>query len=384
MTRNICAITGSRSEYGILRPVLLEIKKNSELNLSLIVTGMHLSEQHGHTIDEIISDEFPVNAIVEMTLDGSGGSTMAKSTGIGIIGMSQALQQIKPDIILIVGDRCEVLAASVSAIYMNIPIAHIHGGDKSSGGHADDSIRHAISKMAHIHFPVSEESYERLLKLGEEEFRTFYVGSPIVDTIKNIVYLSRKDIFRKYNLNPEEKMILLVQNPVTYEYIQAGEQLTKTLSALKEVNIQTLLVYPNSDMGSKEMINVIKEFDKFDFLRTIKNINHKDFLNLMKYSDLFIGNSSSALIESPFFGTPVVDIGSRQKGRERAENVLHAEYDEIDILDKINRSLYDEEHILKCRNCSNPYDKGGASVRIASVLAEIEINNKLLVKEITY
>ncbi|MBN2735012.1 MAG: UDP-N-acetylglucosamine 2-epimerase (hydrolyzing) [Methanomicrobiaceae archaeon] len=384
MTRNICAITGSRSEYGILRPVLLEIEKNSDLKLSLIVTGMHLSEQHGHTIDEIYSDGFPIGAVVEMTLDGSGGSTMAKSTGIGIMGLSQAFQQIKPDIILIVGDRCEVLAASVAAIYMNIPIAHIHGGDKSAGGHADDSIRHAVSKIAHIHFPVSKESHERLLNLGEENFRTFYVGSPVVDIINQTLFSNKADIFRKYGLNPEKKMILLVQNPVTYEYSHAGEQLIKTLNALKEVNIQTLLVYPNSDMGSKEMISVIKEFEKFEFLKTFKNINHKDFLNLMKCSDLFIGNSSSALIESPFFGTPVVDIGSRQKGRERAENVLHAEYNETDILEKINKSLYDEDHIKKCRNCSNPYGDGYASEKIASVLAEIEINNKLMVKEITY
>jgi len=384
MKKKICAITGSRSEYGILRPILFEIENHCELELSLIVTGMHLSEQYGYTIEGIRKDGFVIDAIVEMTLDSSSGSSMAKSTGLGIIGISQAFQQIKPDIILIVGDRCEVLAASIAAIYMNIPIAHIHGGDKSIGGHADDSIRHAISKISHIHFAVSKESQERLLKLGEESFRTFCVGSPVLDTIKNMDFLSKNEIFIKFGLNPKEKMILAVQHPITKESNESGEQLTNTLNALKKTNIQTILVYPNSDMGSKEMIKVIREFEKFDFLKTFKNINQKDFLNLMKYSNLYIGNSSSALIESPFFGIPVVEIGNRQKGRERAENVLSSEYSEDDILDKINKSLYDVKYIQKCRNCNNPYGKGQTSEIIASVLAEIEVNDKLMTKEITY
>lgn len=384
MTRKVCILTGSRSEYGILRPVLFAIKESESLELSIIVTGMHLSPQYGYTISDIEKDGFRVDAKVDMMLDSSSGISMAKSVGVGVIGLSQALEMLQPDIVLIAGDRIEPLAIAIATTYMNIPLGHIHGGDKSIGGHADDSVRHAITKLAHIHFAVSEESAGRIIKLGEDPSKVFLVGAPALDTILHEPLLTKHELCKKYRLNPANPLLMVVQNPVSREVDNAPDQMRETMEALVGVQQQTVIIYPNSDMGGRKMIEVINEYQHFPFINIVTNMPHRDYLSLMKISSAIIGNSSSALIEAPSFKLPAVNIGARQEGRERADNVIDVQNDHNLILSAINTAMFDKNFLNRVKKCKSPYGDGTASKKIVRILTEIELNPEILKKKITY
>jgi UDP-N-acetylglucosamine 2-epimerase (non-hydrolysing)/GDP/UDP-N,N'-diacetylbacillosamine 2-epimerase (hydrolysing) len=319
-----------------------------------------------------------------MMIDSSSGISMAKSVGIGIIGLSQALEMLQPDIVLIAGDRIEPLALAVAATYMNIPIGHIHGGDKSIGGHADDSIRHAITKMAHIHFAVSDESANRIIKLGEDPSKVFIVGAPALDTILNEPLLMKSELCKKYDLNLSNPILMVVQNPVSREVDSAPDQMRETMEALVNTKQQTLIIYPNSDMGGRKMIEVINEYQSFPFIKIVTNMPHKDYLSLMNVSSAIIGNSSSALIEAPSFKLPAVNIGSRQEGRERADNVIDVPYDRNLIISAIKTVMFDKKFLKRVKKCKSPYGDGISSKKIAKILTEIELNSDILKKKITY
>ena len=384
MTRKVCVLTGSRSEYGILRPVLFAITESESLDLSIIVTGMHLSPQYGYTISDIEKDGFLIDAKVDMMLDSSSGISMAKSVGIGIIGLSQALEMLQPDIVLIAGDRIEPLAIAIATTYMNIPLGHIHGGDKSFGGHADDSVRHAITKLAHVHFAVSNESANRIIKLGEDPSKVFVVGAPALDTILNERLLRKNELCKKYGLNPTIPLLMVVQNPVSREVDTAPDQMRETMEALVNIKQQTVIIYPNSDMGGRKMIEVINEYHNFPFLKIVTNMPHRDYLSLMKVSSAIIGNSSSALIEAPSFKLPAVNIGSRQEGRERADNVIDVPYERNLIISAINTVMFDKKFINRVKKSKSPYGDGTAGKKIIKILTEIELNIDILKKKITY
>ncbi len=384
MKRKICVLTGSRSEYGILRPVLFSIRESPSLELSIIVTGMHLSPQYGYTISDIEKDDLFIDARVDMMLDSSSGIAMAKSVGIGVIGLSQTLETLKPDIVVIVGDRIEPLALAIAATYMNIPVAHIHGGDKSIGGHVDDSIRHVITKMAQIHFVATVESGTRIIKMGEDPSKVFVVGAPALDTIFNEPLIEKEVLCKKYGLNPSYQIIMVVQNPVTREVNQAPDQMKETMEALVNNKQQTVIIYPNSDMGGRKMIEVINEYKKYPFIKIVKNIPHRDYLSLMKISSAIVGNSSSAIIEAPSFKLPAVNIGSRQEGRQRADNVIDVPYHRDLIAAAIKTSVSDKKFINRVKTCKSPYGDGTASEKIVKVLTEIELSENLLKKKITY
>ena len=383
MARKICVVTGTRAEYGLLKPVMNAIKKSPTLELSVIVTGMHLSQQFGYTLREIEEDGFRIDAKVDMLLDGNTGTVMAKSIGNGIISSAQALDIIKPDIILILGDRTEPFAAAIAGAYMNIPVAHIHGGDSAKSG-LDEYARHAITKLAHIHFPATEKSAKRIIKMGEDHSNVFVVGAPGLDTILNEKLIEPTDLAEKYNLDISKQILLVVQHPVTTEVEDAPDQIRETLETILELKHQTILIYPNADAGGRRMIEEIKKYEKNSFIKTFKSIPHKEYLSLMKIASLMVGNSSSGIIEAPSFGLPVVNIGSRQEGRERAENVIGVNYDKEEIKDAIKKALYDEDFREKVKKCKSPYGGGKAGVRIADVLNKIKIDKKLLQKKLTY
>jgi UDP-N-acetylglucosamine 2-epimerase (non-hydrolysing)/GDP/UDP-N,N'-diacetylbacillosamine 2-epimerase (hydrolysing) len=364
--------------------VMKAIENNPKLELSIIATGMHLSIEHGYTINEIKKDGFKIDTTVDMLLSNDTGASMAKSLGIGIIGITQALEQIKPDIILILGDRGEPFAGAVAASHMNIPIAHIHGGDSTTGGCIDESIRHSITKFANIHFPATEESAQRIKKLGEESWRIHMVGAPGLDTILNMKLIPRAQLIKRFSLDDHEPLILAIQHPVTIQHENAPKEMRITLEALAELNIQTVLIYPNADAGGRSMMEVIKEYEHLAFLHTFKSLSHIEYLSLMKISSALVGNSSSGIIEASSFHLPVINIGIRQEGRQHANNVINVVNDKIKIIEAINTALYDEGFKKKARECVNPYGDGKAGVRIAEVLAEIEINDALLQKRITY
>jgi len=249
MKRNIAVITGTRAEYGLLNPVMKAIANHSKLSISVIATGMHLSHEHGYTIDQIRKDGFRIDAAVDMLLSNDTGAAMAKSLGIGIIGITQALEHIKPDIILVLGDRGETLAAAIASSHMNIPLAHIHGGDTMTGGVIDNNIRHAITKLAHIHFPATRDSTNRILNLGEESWRVHLVGAPALDRILNADITSKAEMTHKYHLQKGKPLIMVVQHPVNTEFDQAGKQMLATLNVIVKLKRQTIIIYPNADAG---------------------------------------------------------------------------------------------------------------------------------------
>ncbi len=384
MKRKVAVITGTRAEYGLLYPVMKAIENNPKLELSMIVTGMHLSSEHGYTVNEIEKDGFKIDAMVDMLLSNDTGASMAKSLGIGIIGITQALEQIKPDIVLILGDRGEPFAGAIAASHMNIPVAHIHGGESTTGGCIDESIRHSITKFVHIHFPATEESAERIKKLGEEPWRIHTVGAPGLDTILNMELIPKERLIRRFSLNASEPLLLAIQHPVTTQPENAAKEMRITLEALAELNIQTILIYPNSDAGGRSMIEVIKEYEHLPFLHTFKSLFHIEYLSLMKIAGVLVGNSSSGIIEASSFHLPVVNIGIRQEGRQHTVNVIDVVHDKTKIIEAINKALHDEIFKKTVRECVNPYGDGKAGMRIAKVLAELEINNSLLQKKITY
>lgn len=382
--KNVCIITGTRADYGILKPVMSEIKKDKKLKLSIIATGMHLSRQFGYTIKEIEKDGFKINKKIKTVTKKDSLSEMAKSLGYGIIGITEALEQIKPDILMILGDRTEALASAISGAYINIPVAHIHGGDSAASTHIDDSNRHAITKLAHIHFPATKRSAERIIKMGEKPESVFVVGSPSIDSILNEKMYEPEEISKKYGLNLYEPILLVVQHPVSTEIKDNAKHIVETLNALKELKHQTILIYPNADAGGREMIKVIKKYEKYHFIKTFKNISHKEYLSLMKIASVMIGNSSSGIIEAPSFKLPVINIGTRQKERERAENVIDAKYEKKDIIARVEKALYDKVFLKKVKKCKNPYGDGKSSKRIIKILNEMKIDKKILQKKITY
>lgn len=380
--RKICVITGTRANYGRLKTVMNAIINHPKLELKLIVTGMHLIPEFGYTVTEVEKDGYTIDARVDMHLSNDTGASMCKSLGLGLIGITQAIESIQPDIILILGDRDEDLAGAIIGAHMNIPVAHIHGGEVT--GTIDESIRHAITKFSHIHFTATAGSCERLLKLGEVEEYVFNVGSPGLDAILNREYSVRSEVFNKFNLDISKKLIIVAQHPVTTQKEQAAQQMRETMEAIKELGEQTILIYPNADAGGRDMIDVIKEYENLDFIFTYRNINFEDYLALLKYADVMVGNSSSGIMEAPSYYLPVVNLGTRQDGREQAANILNIEHNQQFIREAIKKCLYDKTFIKQVNECINPYGDGKTGERIAHILDKIEINHKLIQKKIAY
>ena len=382
--KKIAVVTGTRAEYGILQPVLRAIDAKQGLRLLLVVTGMHLSHEFGYTVDEIEKDGFKISARVDMVPGSDTLEAMAESVGTGIIGMAKTWQQLKPDIILVLGDRVEPLAAAISGAYMNILVAHIHGGDSSKGG-LDEYARHAITKFAHIHFPATQRSAERIIKMGEDEWRVHVVGSPAMDAILNEPLIPREQVIKKFGIDSEKPLILLVQHPVTTEADKAGEQMTETLEAVTELGYPVIQLYPNADAGGRRIIEVIRDYEKrYSFIKTFKSLPRREYLSLLKVTSVLVGNSSSGMIDAPSFGLPVVNIGGRQEGRERGDNVIDVGYNKEKITTAIKKALTDTKFLKVVKKCYNPYGDGKASVRIAEILSSIANTPQLFQKKITY
>lgn len=379
--KNICVVTGTRAEYGLLKIVIQKIEESEVLKLSLIVTGMHLLKKFGGTINVIKKDGFPISKIVPMYEEKE--KNLGKALGNGVINLTHALKEIKPDILLILGDRYEPLAAALAASTLNIPIAHIHGGDNVHKGQVDEQIRHAITKFANLHFPVSPKSYERIKLLGEEEWRIHLVGSPGLDMIFNETLLNKEEICNEFNLEINQKIVLCVYHPYIIEKEKAGEQMGLILKILKDMNLQTIIIYPNNDPGCDLIIKEIESMKNTQKFLIFKNLERKLYLSLLKHSDLLIGNSSSGIIESPVFNLPVINLGNRNRGRETGENVINVFFDHTKITEAVNKALSNDFKNF-CKTVKNPYGKGKASEKIVKILEEIEINKKLLIKKLNY
>ena len=379
--RKIAAITGSRAEYGLARPIFDAIDSRKDLELSLIVTGMHLSREFGYTVKEIEKDGFEIAARIENLAPEDTGAAMTRSIGRCISGVVDALERIKPDILLVLTDLGHTLAGAIAGSHMNIPVAHLHGGDVS--GTVDEPVRHAITKLSHIHFAATKQSAERIIKMGEEPWRVHVVGAPGLDTILSEKLIERKKIAKKFALNQKKPILLVVQHPVTTEIEQAETQMRETMEALVKLKEQSIVIYPNADAGGRRMIKVLEQYRGYPFIQIHKSLPHIEYLSLMKIASVMVGNSSSGIIEAPSFHLPVVNMGTRQAGRERSTNVVDVGYDREEIVKAMKKAL-DRKFRAKVKKCKNPYGDGKASQRIVKVLSKIEITPKLLQKKITY
>ncbi|SHE63175.1 GDP/UDP-N,N'-diacetylbacillosamine 2-epimerase (hydrolysing) [Caldanaerobius fijiensis DSM 17918] len=383
--RKIAVVTGTRAEYGLLYWTLKEIANDPELELQLIVTGSHLSPEFGLTKRDIEKDGFKIYDEVEILLSSDTGQGIAKSIGLGIISFAQVFSRLKPHILLILGDRFEVFAAATAAMALNIPIAHIAGGESTEGA-IDEQIRHAITKMAHIHFPSCDYYAERIIKMGEEEWRVYNVGAPGLENIKKLKLLDKGELEKSLGIRLDLTTLLVTYHPETLERENIEQHVNNLLEALKETGCQIIFTYPNADSGGRYIIGKINDFvEKYKKARLYINLGQIRYLSLLKYVDVMVGNSSSGIIEAPSFKLPVVNIGSRQKGRLRALNIIDVGYSKEEILSGIRKALYDESFRRELKNTKNLYGEGDTSKKIVSVLKTVDINNEnFLMKKLTY
>jgi UDP-hydrolysing UDP-N-acetyl-D-glucosamine 2-epimerase len=381
LKRKIVVTTGARSEYGILRPVLLDIKKSKKLDLCLIVSGMHLSKKHGLTINEIKKDGFKIYKTVQMTPTGDSSYHMSKSLGEGIIKFSEIFRKIKPDINLILGDRDEVFASALAASHMNIPNAHIHGGDKSKAG-IDEYNRHAITKISNIHFTATKKSTLRVKKMGENPKYVFHTGSPSIDEIVNQSISNKKTLEKKYKVCFSGDEIILVFHPVTTETEKTQHDITNLLNSVSKFKREVIAIAPNSDAGGQIIFNTLQEYSKNHcFFQLYKSIPRKDYLGMLKYGGMLIGNSSSGIIEASYFNIPVVNIGIRQDGRESGNNTINTNNSTNSITNGIKKAIRFKDKQFKMNKI---YGDGKASEKIIKILENISIDKRLIQKQIQY
>ena len=372
MIKKVLYITGTRADYGLMHDALELLNEDENIHLDIAVTGMHLMEEFGYSLNEIKRDNFHLH-VINQTFLKDDNISMSNFIGNLIVDLTKLMDEIKPNMVLLLGDRGEMLAGAIVASYLQIPIAHIHGGDVSST--VDDSARHAITKLSNIHFAATEKSASRIRQMGENPDNIFVVGAPGLDSImKSKENVDKEYLMKKYGI--EKDFVLILQHPVSLEVDDSAFQIQQTLDAVLSTNYQVILIYPNADAGGRAMIDKINEYD----IDAYKNIPHDDFIGLLSLASVLIGNSSSGIIESSSFKLPVINIGTRQSGREKAENVVDVGYNSNEILGALNY-IESEEFITKLNNCDNPYGDGNAGNRICKILKETEINNNLLNKK---
>lgn len=379
---NVCVVTGTRADYGIYYPLLQKLQEDDSFELKLLVTGMHLSPYYGNTLKEVEKDGFEVAAKVDILIQGATGGNMARSVGLGIMGMTQAFESMNPDLIIVLGDRGEMLAATISASHLNIPVAHIHGGEVS--GSIDESVRHAITKLSHLHFTSTTKSAERITKLGEEPWRIHTVGAPRIDTIMNTELPKIQNVFGKYNIEflPND-YLLFVFHPVSTEVHDVGEQVENCMNVLVESKENIIVILPNSDAGNDKIFEVYERFGNNSKFNFITNFSPVDYLTVLKHAKGLVGNSSSGIIEAASFHVPVLNIGTRQNGRDRSANVIDVSIEKEEIAHGLKK-ITSEDYKKQMDDVKNIYGDGSASQGIIRVLKEINLEPSLLNKKITY
>jgi UDP-hydrolysing UDP-N-acetyl-D-glucosamine 2-epimerase len=386
--RKIGVITGARAEYGYLRPLMEKIRESSKLHLQTFVTGMHLVNEYGYTVREILRDNFEVTDTIDMGLKADNTNyDMATSIGEGIKGFANVFKKRNPDLVVVCGDRIEALASSIAAVSLNIPIAHIGGGEIAFG-EIDDSTRHCITKFAHLHFTSTKQSAERVLKLGEEKWRVFRVGALSLDTILNQELMEETKLRQKYSLQ-DKPIILVCYHPITTEWADAGRQMKVVMAATIEIaneeDTSIVVVFPNYYPGGYQIIHTIEKLGSdHKNIRIFESLPHFDFISLMAASSAFVGNSSSGIIEAPSLGIPYVCVGIRQDGRERAKNVIDVRCNRTEIMKGTRKALHDVDFLEIVKRRETPYGDGKAGDRIMRVINKVGINKKLIQKRMTY
>lgn len=374
--RKICVVTGSRAEYGLLYWLMKEIQADDSFCLQVVVTGMHLSPEFGLTYKTIENDGFPIDEKVEMLLSSDTATGITKSIGLGIIGFADAWERLKPDLIVVLGDRFEMLAVAQSALIALIPVAHIAGGDVTEGAF-DEAIRHSITKMSHLHFVTNAESADRVRQLGENPAHVYTVGSPGLDHLPRMRFLNRQELEQDLGFKFLARNLLITFHPSTLDSVDANAQFDQLLAALEQLDDTGLwFTYPNADPQGRRLISRLEEFvATHKQAKAFSSLGQLRYLSLMAQVDAVAGNSSSGLYEAPSFKIPTVNIGDRQRGRLQALSVLNCEPYTEDILATILKSMQ-----MDCSSTVNPYGDGNSSARILSVLKNIDDYRPLVKK----
>lgn len=377
--RKIAVITTSRADYGHLYRTLRELKARPAVNLRLIALGAHFSPEFGDTYREIEADDFAIDERVECLLSSDTDVGMAKTIGVAILGLADILGRMRPDILLLIADRYEMLAPASVALALRIPIAHIEGGDISEGA-IDDAVRNALTKMSHIHFTTNENSRLRVLAMGEEAWRVHLVGSPSLDNLRLGELFTREELEADLKIDLNEKTVVVAYHPVTLRRDTTSEA-DHVFAALETISEQIVFCYPNSDAGSHRIIERASAFcDARPNASLFVNLNHLKYWSLLKYSALLLGNSSSGIMETPSIPLPTVNVGFRQKGRQQARNIIDAAPETNSILAAVKKGL-SAGFRQSLTGMTNPYGDGRASGKIADVLANAPLGDKLLIKQ---
>lgn len=377
--RKILTLTGSRGEYGYILPVLKRIQADPDLTAHLVATNMHLLPEFGSTVQEFARDEVRVDETILMSLAGYTLESMAKSLGVLMQSMVDVLARVRPDWVLLAGDRGEQLAGALAAGYMQIPIAHIQAGELS--GNIDGMARHAITKFAHIHFSSNDDASERLRRMGEQEFRIRQVGAPQLDGLVESASMDPGQVRARYRATGDRPFVLVLQHPVTEEAARSGAHMQATLEAVIELDWDAVVIYPNNDAGSIPVQRAIDSV-RSPRLRVERSLSRPLFASLLATADAMVGNSSSGVLEAPSFGLPAVNLGRRQDGRIQGANVINAPHDKAEIVAALRRAVAPE--FRKRAKAPNPYGDGRSSERIVQALKETPIDDALIVKRMTY
>lgn len=375
--RNICVITGSRSEYGLLKPLIKKISDSNKFKLTLIATGMHLSEKFGFTLEEIVEDGFEINYKVDTLVDSDSTAAIIESTAIGIIKFGNLFETFRPDLIIVLGDRYEIFSVAYAGHISKIPIAHIHGGEKTVGSF-DDSLRHAITKMSRLHFVSTMEYAKRVIQLGENPDKVFYVGALCLDAIKSTKLMNKSDLERELDFEFGDKNILITYHPETLSSSSSKDDFSNILTALELQNkIKLIFTCPNADSDSGVIIDMINEFVKKNYKRSmfIPSMGSRKYYSTLQYIDGVLGNSSSGIIEAPTFKIGTINIGNRQKGRVQSNSTINCTHS-INSIDAAIEKLYNKNFKETLKNIKNPYELEGASSKILEIIKNEDLFNK--------
>ena len=377
LKRKICIVTGTRADYGLLNPIMKLVDKDSSLKLQIIATGMHLAPEYGNTYQAIEKDGFQITKKIEMLLASDSEIGIVKSMGLGLIGFADALNELNPDLLLLLGDRFEALIAAQAAMIHKIPIAHIHGGEATQGL-IDEAIRHSITKMAHLHFASTEVYRKRIIQLGEIPEHVFNFGAPGLDNIKNLPLLTREAICQELGIKQSDRYFLVTYHPVTLSNESPKAQLEHLFKALDQFKEHKVVItLPNADPKGREIAELLKNYqqNKTERVSIHISLGQIRYLSACKHADAVIGNSSSGIIEVPFLGVTSINIGERQKNRITPESVINVRADEQEIANGISSALTQQG---KLRDIRTPYGDGNASPKIVEVLKNFKLDNILM------
>ena len=364
----VVIVSERRADYSRFKPIMSLMKSDNFFDYYLIVTGISLLKSRGSDIDTIKKDGFKIAKVIRMYKENAPdtGAEMTRSYGRVMIGLADFFEQIKPDLILTGFDIGANFAAAVVGAHMNIPVAHIQGGEVT--GSIDESLRHATTKFAHIHFPATYDAASRLRRMGEDPKYIFTVGCPSIDTLLQAPRLSKKEVSDLIGLDSSKPYVLVVQHPVTTEIEKTGWQIRQTIQAVKELGIQGVILYPNNDAGWRAIVSGIKNSS----IKYFRGLRPEDFINVLRYSSALVGNSSSGIHETATLKIPTVNIGTRQYGRERPKNVIDVGYKKEEIKSGIQKALYDKKFLAAVKRVKNPYGDGKSAKRIVKILKKLD------------